>query len=188
MLFYNVVLYFASASSRVQSVMAKIVNPVVEGLNSKERLPKYVLILVDKDLIENLNYFEYGIADVLDDCMLWFVHEINKIFELKHEDLQLKKPGTLSTATEPRVIWTTMITRPTIDDQYYHNIYSKKGKFNKAIEKAVMKFRYHHVMYIESLTESAHFDNSGCLTANGKAKCGMISSDNYVYLMQKKSI
>ena len=55
---YNIVLYFASGASRICSLMARVINWVIEGLNSKERLPKYVLIMLDKDLIDvTLRYY-----------------------------------------------------------------------------------------------------------------------------------
>ena len=166
--FYNVVLYFASAASRVKSLLARVLNSVIEGLNNKERLPKYVVVLLDKDLIENLDYFDYGIAEVLDECVYWLVKEINKAFETRRDDLRSKRAGALGTATEPCIIWLAMIQHPIVNDGRMKEIYSKRGKFNRALKDAVCKFRYHHIMYTENMVECGHFDQIGKLTLKGK--------------------
>ena len=61
-----------------------------------------------------------------------------------------------------------ILTYPTIEDCNLKNIYSKKGKFNKALELAVDKYRYHHIMYIETVNEVQHFNSYGRLMARGK--------------------
>ena len=167
---YNVVLYFVSGVSRVKSLMVRIINSTLEGLNNKERLPKYVLMMLDKDLIENLDYFDFGVTEILDDCLYWLVKEINKIFEIRRDDLKSKKLGSLSTATEPRVIWVAMIHRPIIQDERMKEIYNKRSKFNRALSAAVTRFRYHHIMYIDNVCEESHFDRIGKLTAKGKSE------------------
>ena len=106
---FNVVLYFTSAASRVHSLMARIVNAAIEGLNSKERLPKYLLIILDKDLLQELNYFEFGLTEALEECLFWLVKQFDKVFEIHRDDLRRKKPGALSTATEPWIIWLAML-------------------------------------------------------------------------------
>ena len=91
--YYNVVLHFPGVSNRVKSLMARIINAMIKGLNSKEKLPKYLVVFIDKDLIEALDYFEYGITEALDECMLWMVKQTSRLFEIRHEDIRLKKPG-----------------------------------------------------------------------------------------------
>ena len=120
-------------------MMARVVNATIEGLNSKEHLPKYVLVLLDKDLIENLNYFEYGISELLDTCVYWLVKEFNRMFEARREDIHQKKPGALSTATEPRIIWVAMLPRPMVQDEH-KLLYTNRSKFNKSLEDTVAKF------------------------------------------------
>ena len=147
--------------------MARVINSMIEGLNSKEQLPKYVLVVMDKDLIENVNYFEFGLADIMDECVFWMVKEANKLFEIRREDLRRRKPGALSTATEPRLVWLAMIQHPMVHDNF-KKVYSKRSKFNKALEDAVSRFKYHHIMFVDGLMEAAHFDTTWRLTAAGK--------------------
>ena len=84
--------------------------------------------------------------------------------------MRSKKPGSLSTATEPRVIWLAMITRPRVTDPHLISIYNKTGKFNRALEDSVAMHRYHHIMYLENVDQSPHFDTLGKLTAKGKTE------------------
>ena len=61
-----------------------------------------------------------------------------------------------------------MILRPRVMDAHMIAIYSKHGKFNRALEDGVSQQRYHHIMYLENVNEELHFDTLGKLTAKGK--------------------
>ena len=169
-LFYNVVLYFASGTSRIRSLMARVLNSIIEGLNCKERLPKYVVILLDKDLIESLDYFDFGISEALEECVFWLIKEVNKLFEIRRDDIRGKRPGVLGTATKPRVIWVAMLQRPIVNDACMKEIYSKRNKFNRSLEEGVNKFRYHHILFTDNVVETTHFDGLGKLAAKGKTE------------------
>ena len=124
-------LYFPSGTSMLKSMMAKWLNSVIEGLNSKYKLPRYVLILPDKDLIENLNYFQYRVTELFETCLTWVIRQLDRVFTVRREALKLSKPGAVSSVSEPRVIWVAMITRPKINsDKRMGAIWSLRLKFN----------------------------------------------------------
>ena len=50
--YYNVVQLYASISNPTRLVIARIVNQMTKNLNKENKLPKYVLIFPDKDIIE----------------------------------------------------------------------------------------------------------------------------------------
>ena len=151
--------------------MAKMFNAILEGLNSKEKLPRYVLVMLDKDLIQNLNYFDYGEYNMFTMCLKWLVKNIGRVFEERREDLRWKKPGSLSNATEPRIIWLTMITRPIImGDEIFGKIFSAKAKFNKVLEAVLFENKYNHIMFVDNVYEKHHFDKYGELTNAGKSE------------------
>ena len=153
----------------INSTMTKWVNSVIEGLNSKYKLPRYVMLLPDKDLIVNLNYFQYGVKDLYTDCLTWVVNQLDRHFAARREDLKHSKPGAVSAVTEPRIIWLAMITRPKIvNDRKIAEILTMRSKFNRVLEDVLANFRLHHLMYLDGTFGEHHFDRMGELTANGR--------------------
>ena len=42
--------------SSVKSIIARINNAVIEGLNNRARLPRYLVVIIDQDMIRELMY------------------------------------------------------------------------------------------------------------------------------------
>ena len=53
--FYNVQFYFKRPLSKIKQVEVRIVNLFIKGLNAKAKLPKYIIVMLDKDFIESAN-------------------------------------------------------------------------------------------------------------------------------------
>ena len=78
---------FASSN---QNMLAQLQNSMAMGFNqTKENvhaLPKYVVIVLDDDLITFLDFKEDGVATLLGTWVEWLVDSFNKLLEekLKH--------------------------------------------------------------------------------------------------------
>ena len=166
--YYNVTLYFPSGTSTMRSVMAKLLNAAAEGLNQKEKLPKYVLLVLDGDLIKNLNFFAFGMTEMFEKAIDWLVKNLMKMFDRRRDDLKSRRPGAVSLATEPRYLWVAMITRPIIEAKEVKDIYAARGKFNHALENTLAEYKYNHIMYLDHVTEHKYFDSWGNLTNAGQ--------------------
>ena len=109
---YNVFSYCAEVWSNTRPFLARIVNVVVKGLNedlaTRYYLPRYVIIMLDKDLINNIGLFDYGESRSIEDTLKWLLININRVFELRKTDLLAKKVGAVSSSAEPRLIWVTL--------------------------------------------------------------------------------
>ena len=162
-------MYFPSEISNMRSVLAKILNSTAEGLNNKPKLPRYVLIMLDKDLIEYFNYYEYSMGDMLTDTLKWLVKELMKQFDIRRDDLRTKRPGAIGVATEPRLIWIAMIVRPQIDGPM-SKIFAARSKYNRVLEDVLSEFKYNHIMYLDTMKQANLFDSQGRLTAAGKTE------------------
>ena len=57
---YNVTPCHPPKLSNTRSVMAGIFNTLVNHMNTVWHLPKYLLIIIDKDLLEDAALFDYG--------------------------------------------------------------------------------------------------------------------------------
>ena len=56
--FYNVFGFTQLASSGVRSVLARVINSLIEGLNERPQLPRYVVVMLDKDVIDEIDVWE----------------------------------------------------------------------------------------------------------------------------------
>ena len=67
----------------VRSFLARVVNVLVNALNKPNefQLPRYLLIVLDKDLLVEANFPEYRISRAIEDVLKWFLINLNLIIE-----------------------------------------------------------------------------------------------------------
>ena len=166
--YYNVHFQFERPLSSVKLVETRLVNSFIDGLNTKERLPKYVVVLMDRDFID-IEDFDFGVRITLEYMIHWIIKEIDKVIYRRKTDLRAKRPGAIAGHGEPRLIFCSILERPRNTHPRHHDIFKLVVKANAVIEKAVSKFsRFCHMLYIESVNEFLHFDYEGKLTECGK--------------------
>ena len=88
----------------------RIVNSVIKVVNSKNSLPHFLVVLVDKDLISEVDVFSEDAPEVIRAATNWMAKQINIIIHQKKVELLDKKPGALY-AGDPVIIFTRMIRR-----------------------------------------------------------------------------
>ena len=168
--YYNIIPGYPTASNFTKSTVSRIFNQLVGILNEKERLPKYILMFPDKDLLWYVNHKNFGVGKIATDLLYWLCDEIEKALSLRKEDVRGKRPGALWSSSEPRIVWVKMLTRPFIDfDPKRDFVFAQCTKFNEIVDEMAMKFKHSHVMQVK-LTEgnSINFERSGNLSSNGK--------------------
>ena len=168
--YYNVKFLFKRPLSEIRSFEARVINSLIDGLNtSLKRLPKYIIFVLDKDIIEsNLRRIQgYGIRSMMQASIEYLMKEANKLISRRKDDMKQRRGGSISSSAEPRIMWTTIIKRPFNTQYSMHEIYKIVSKANTVIEEAVRKFnKYNHLIYIE--TVNLHFDTMGKLSAAGR--------------------
>ena len=71
--YYNVFAYVPAHSLGATRTIARTFNVVVEGLNNKKCLPRFLIVVVDKDIIKDVNIFEYGASKAIVKNVEWLV-------------------------------------------------------------------------------------------------------------------
>ena len=109
--------------SRLQNSLALAVSQVKTGL-----LPKYIIVLLDDDLISFLNFKKEGVATLLGSWVEWLVQEFNTIIEDRLNQVPEKCKKVI-----PFFYW---VTAPT------HSYFSKdrnplRIKFNLSLESVI---------------------------------------------------
>ena len=167
--YYEVKFFFQRPLSQIKYVETRICNAIVEGMNTIDRLPKYILIILDKDLIESLKKVEFGAKIMIENAIIWLIEKLEKAIYWRKDDIRSKCPGALTGHGEPRLIFVSIPERPRSTDSRKHEVFKLVTKANTTIENTVRKYpRFCHMMCVESVNEFIHFDYQGRLTPNGR--------------------
>ena len=166
--YYNIVPLYPAKSSNIRSTEARIFNELVGGLNERPKLPRYVLIVLDKEILESADHNNFGINRIVSELVDWMARNIDKTIDLRREDVRLKRPGAIASSGEPRIIWTKMVTRPIIQDPTKGFLFAQTRKLNEAIEEIVAKYKHSHIMDIAVPSDDNRmFDKWGNLSGIG---------------------
>ena len=152
-------------------------------METEPLLPKYILIFIGKDLIQNAHVFDYGMAETFKDILKWLLINIDRTLEVRKEDLYYRRPGAVSQSSEPCLIWVQMLRRP--DHSTNKAIYSLSRKFNNVLDEVVSRNRHSHVLTPMVNHTSANFEYSGHISLVGKEEfwwnmdCQIRNFDHY---------
>ena len=168
---FNLTLYSANKDS-VRSGLARIVNSIAEGFNSNVRLPTFIIIIMDKDFVENMRYLEYGIKKMLEDGLKWVMNQIRRMIDIRINNLMSKRPGAI--LFTPRIIWVKMLNRPFTAkhaEQLRVDTMSKRKMYNDLVATIIPTYEKAHVLQVAAIMELPHknYDGLGNLSEEGKA-------------------
>ena len=104
--FFNIKEYHPQAGS---TGIAQVINPLVDTLNERQKLPKYVLMILDKDMLANLKDQGFFTAKVMGAVLHYTIRQIDMLIESRRQDIEDKKPGAALSADLPKVIWIRMM-------------------------------------------------------------------------------
>ena len=164
--YYNVDPLHLPQLSNNRALLSCILNALVKKMNTDWHLLKYLLILIDQDLIAESGVYDYGVTHTLEDTIKWFLININLVLETQKQDLMTRRPGAVASSVEPRLIWVTMLCCP----EYSMNkqIYSLARKFNNILESVIVGDKRSHILKIRVPHDTTHFDRIGNLTQIGR--------------------
>ena len=106
--YYNVKSFYELSKNGIQYRATRIVNAVVDAVNQTHRLPHFLIIMPDKDILAELDVFNYQVETILRQYVLWMVKQISMVIRRKKAELLDKKPGAIY-AGDPVLIFVRMI-------------------------------------------------------------------------------
>ena len=158
---FNISGYYNSTIG-ISNVIKRLMNAFVDELNENNLLPKYLLIIPDKDLLAGLQD-KNGISIIIGAILHHIIKQINIFIERRKVDLRDKKPGGMLDDEFPKIVWIRMVKRPKLSN----HLYSLRSKFNVILEDRLQDGNAdnHFIMSIDvNLNE---FDLTGGLTKSG---------------------
>ena len=73
----------------------RILNSVVEAFNKRDHLPKYIIFILDKDIIEDVDVFSFDAVKTLGKITAWLIKQINLMLRCRRADLTECRPGAV---------------------------------------------------------------------------------------------
>ena len=165
--FYNLSAWFCSQVKTNVPVIAKLQNSLAAALNEYEHLPKYIVIIPDMDIVQDVNLFQCGVKDALYDNINWLFKQVGKCLITRHEDLMDKNLGSVS-QDKTRILWVPMLTRPITEDPELAKLWKLCRKYNEILEHHLEVENFMHLIKLPHMEEFSYFDQFGNLTTNGQ--------------------
>ena len=164
---YNVINLTPLRHSNIRAFLARVLNELIKELNKPPyQLPRYIIVILDKDLIANADLYDYGVSRTIEDTLKWLLININQAIETRKEDIMGKRPGGISTTSEPRLVWVNMLHRP--HHSMNKRVFSLARKFNDLLEGVIHGNKKSHILKVEIDHNTIYYDRIGQLTQMGK--------------------
>ena len=167
--YYNVFGFYTLRSTGNKHAIGRLLNSLIVGLNTRSRLPRLVVLVINKDIIEDVGIYEdsFHAIDVIAENVSWLFHQMEILFRRKRIDLTDKKPGAVY-SKDPKVIVMEMIKCPMQfpHDSIMDGVLSLRTKFNSLLNDAACHFGFNR-MYIEKCNSEFQFDRMGYLNNEG---------------------
>ena len=131
-------------------------------------MPKYIILVPDKDLIKAMKFYNFGISKMLGTLMNWLSNGFERQLEARKDELFNKRAGAIY-STDTRLIWMRMIEQPPLEPRSpAYSVQATRNKFNAVLDNLVDWRCNTRVTSILSLEFNKHFNNLGKLTLEGK--------------------
>ena len=89
---YNIMFWYKSPLLPQPSAV-RIFNSFIDRLNATPKLPKYVLIFPDEDIIRTMKHLDFRIMTMLEEQLKWLFDQLNKYSTHRCDDLRAMRIG-----------------------------------------------------------------------------------------------
>ena len=148
------------------NTLARIVNTLAKGLNEQPRVPRFILVIPDIDILRFINHFGFGVSQIIGKCLNCLIKNIDIIIESCKDDLRCRKPGALH-SSEPKLVWMKIFEQPNMKENQFCHV---QEKFNNILENILSTKKNHYIMDISlHISFPANFfPRSSILNTRGK--------------------
>ena len=162
-MFFNVHGFFLKKWSAVKG-LTRILNSFTEALSTCPRLPKYIVVVPDKDLIRDINYFGFRASEFFSASVIRLATE----WKTKLKDVPCSYLRRNPELDSPKIIWVRVIKHPYNGMQEFSHVMTLHNRFDNAMENmlASAKNITHYVLSIK--VDEQDFYPVGDLTDSGE--------------------
>ena len=132
---YKITPFYQASSGSPAGTLQNVYNSLVEALNNENKLPEYIIFLLDCDLTLEMDFCCPVAVFVLEHLTHWLSKQVNHAISACREKLHDICPRAVG--SQPKVIWIHMINRPFINRHpypTYNYAVELRSKFNGILE------------------------------------------------------
>ena len=163
--YYNIKRFYAENFNYSVNAVKRIQNTFIEALEDNQRLPRLIIVFLDRDLIDSIGKanLDDGTEIALGKLIDKILSIIDRIAEARKADMYYRKPGSVSPG-EPKFIWVKMLRRHGFNK---HPVLTLQKNFNEILEDALADKRHNYIMDLDEAVTSDSFDRNADLRASG---------------------
>ena len=168
--YFQITPFYQSSSGSPDGTLHKMLNSIIDGLNKTTIMPDIILLIPDRDIILQANYFQPGIFGVMEMLMEWLDEEIYKVLTSRIEYLQQRVPGSIK-ENGTKVFWAKMVKRPFIKYHpypQYNKVVELRHQFNSVLDDIAKARSYADMLEVDFGAQASDFEALGNLTFREK--------------------
>ena len=128
---FNISAHYASLAVRGVN---RMIYPFVDALNERYKIPRYIIIIPDKDMISHMKANKFSTAIVMGSTIHYIIKQYDILLDHHRLNLTDKRIGAVVPDGFPSIIWVRMLKRPAIDGHTSTTTpFSLRGKFNSIL-------------------------------------------------------
>ena len=158
---YNMAGCFHTNPALEPSLLARLHNTLVHTINEYNLLLKVILVILDDDLLDDINHYDFGLSLALGKMIEWLTNQFHNTITAYKEQL----PSRSCKFKYPAIIWALIPNQ-----QVYDHYNDFKNKYNIQLQKAVCNFREMDTIQLtEWNTAELEYFEGGSMSTHGKA-------------------
>ena len=156
--------YLHTKTLASSDVPARIMNGLVNGMKEYVRLPKYLIVILDDELITHINHFDTGFRVMSGGLINWMANNIIRAIEFRKKDLLRIRVGAVSVG-DPKVIWTKLMSH----NKGYDRVMTVKTKYNNTLDDILSQKSGHLIMdFAKAMEHPGLYTEKNSLTQDGR--------------------
>ena len=161
---------YKTSSSGTRRATTRIINSLIDELNSQHKIPRFLVVIIDKDVIADVDLYDKEASPRMIDNLNWLVKQIDIAINRKKSDIMTKRPGAIFKG-DPKIIFVRMLRRfqKNTPGTKLDLLYGLRGKFNDALNTAAAQIDQ-KMLTITSCNSLDHFNFYGNLSSKGKVE------------------
>ena len=146
------------------NMLSRIINTFTQAVNTRGKLPAYIVVVLDDDIISRLDYIGFGISSMMGEWLRYLIKNINEIC------LERKKQLPLKAIKEhyPVIYWSTAPHHMHLTNNPI------RSKFNNCLESILKLYKNMHPLKMKEVWDynNAHLviRGTGAITSYGLNK------------------
>ena len=163
---YDVEVFASNSLDNSRSALGRLRNILTKSLESHKKFPKYIIFVIEDDLLRCINFNKSGVSEIYGEILKWLTSQVRDLILKRKNDLPLRSKKYLY----PQVFWVELPLHESLNNQL-------RIKFNQCLGSIVALYNEMKVLKIKRKWsyEDLSLVSAGQINGDGKLSywCGI---------------